>query len=100
MGTAAQNKAIENYRARLSQRGFKRVEVLALDSDRALIRALARHLAEEGPDADRARQAVQALVSGAPPKSGGILSALRRSPLVGADLDLSRPREDGRRVDL
>ena len=31
---------------------------------------------------------------------GGILAALRRSPLAGADLDLSRPRVDMRKVDL
>jgi hypothetical protein len=34
--------------------------------------------------------------AGEPPKKGGILAALRRSPLVGADLDLARSREDGR----
>jgi predicted XRE-type DNA-binding protein len=31
--------------------------------------------------------------AGEPPKKGGILAALRRSPLVGADLNLSRSRE-------
>lgn len=100
MSNAAQKRAIENYRARLTQRGYKRFEVMALESDRELIRSLARHLAEEGPEAEQARQAVKALVAGEPPKAGGILSALRRSPLVGADLDLSRPREEGRKVDL
>lgn len=100
MSNAAQKRAIENYRARLTQRGFKRFEVLALESDRDLIRSLARQLAEEGPEAEQARQTVRAIVSGEPSKSSGILSALRRSPLVGADLDLSRPREEGRGVDL
>src|ERR1017187_875590 len=33
-------------------------------------------------------------------EKGGILNALRRSPLVGADLDLNRPPTPGRRVDL
>lgn len=100
MSNAAQRRAIENYRARLTQRGFKRFEVLALESDRDLIRSLARQLAEEGPEAEQARQTVRGLVSGEPSKSSGILSALRRSPLVGVDLDLSRPREERRRVDL
>lgn len=100
MSNAAQKRAIENYRTRLTQRGFKRFEVLALESDRELIRSLARQLAEEGPEAEQARQTVKALVSGEPPKTGGILSALRRSPLVGADLDLVRSREEGHRVDL
>jgi len=39
-------------------------------------------------------------VAGEPPKPGNILIALRRSPLVGADLDLSRLREAARKVDL
>lgn len=101
MSNAAQKRAIESYRARLTQRGFKRFEVLALKkSDRELIRSLARQLAEDGPEAEEARQTVKALVGRAPRKPGGILASLRRSPLVGADLDLVRPRDDGRRVDL
>lgn len=43
---------------------------------------------------------VQAQVEGKPPKPSSILTALRRSPLVGADLDLSRPRIKGRKIDL
>lgn len=100
MSNAAQKRAIKNYRARLTQRGFKRFEVMALEADRELIRSLARQLAEEGPKAEEARAAVKAVVAGEPPKPGGILTALRRSPLVGAELDLSRPRDEGRRVDL
>lgn len=100
MSNAAQKRAIQNYRARLTQRGFKRFEVMALESDRELIRSLARRLAEEGPEAEQARAAVKAVVAGESPKSGGILTALRRSPLVGAELDLQRPRDEGRRVDL
>jgi hypothetical protein len=100
MGNAAQKRAIQTYRARLAQRGFTRFEVMALESDRDLIRALARRLAEEGPEAERVRATVQTAVTGEPPKPGGILAALRRSPLVGADLDLTRPRDEGRKVDL
>lgn len=100
MGNAAQKRALQNYRARLTQRGFTRFEVTALDVDRELIRTLARRLAEEGPEAEQVRAAVKTAVAGEPPRPGGILTALRRSPLVGADLDLSRPREEGRKVDL
>lgn len=100
MGNGAQKRAIQNYRARLTQRGFTRFEVMALDSDRELIRTLARRLAEEGPEAEQVRTAVKTAVAGEPPKPGRILTALRRSPLVGAELDLSRPREEGRKVDL
>ncbi|EPX78093.1 hypothetical protein [Salipiger mucosus] len=100
MATTAQKRAIKNYRARLTQRGFKRFEVMALEADRELIRSLARCLAEDGAKADEARAAVKAVVAGEPPKPGGVLAALRRSPLVGAELDLTRPREEGRGIDL
>lgn len=100
MGNTAQKRALQNYRARLTQRGFTRFEVTALDADRELIRTLARRLAEEGPEAEQVRAAVKTAVAGEPTRPGGILAALRRSPLVGADLDLSRLREEGRKVDL
>ena len=99
MGNAAQTRATRNYRARLSQRGFTRFEIMALESDRDMLRTLARRLAEEGPEAEQVRADVKTIVAGDPPKPGRILSALRRSPLVGTDLDLSRAREEGRKVE-
>jgi hypothetical protein len=77
-----------------------RFEVLGLDADRNLIRSLARHLAGDGPDSARIRATVRRSIAGEPPKKGGILDALRRSPLVGADLDLERPVTPGRKVEL
>ena len=100
MGSAAQNRAMQNYRARLALRGFTRFEIMALESDRALIRSLARCLAVEGPEAEKIRAAVTTAITGGPPTSGGTLAAQRRSPLVGAELDLSRQHEEGREVDL
>ena len=100
MTNAAQQRATRHYRTRLEQRGFKRFEVIALESDRELLRTLARRLAEDGPEADRARAAVKTLVANGPRRRGGILAALRRSPLVGAGLDLSRPRIEGCRIGL
>lgn len=96
----SQKRAIRNYRKRLGQRGMARFEVLGLDADRELIRSLARRLAENDPDATRIRTAVKRSISGEPPKKGGILDALRRSPLVGAELDVTRPVSPGRKVDL
>ena len=96
----SQKRAIQNYRSRLSERGLARFEVLGRDADRDLIRSLARRLAEDGPDASRLRAAVSQTITGDPPKKGGILAALRRSPLVGADLDLNRPRVEGREVQI
>ncbi|PPQ31853.1 hypothetical protein [Rhodopila globiformis] len=94
----SQSRAIRAYRARLGERGLARFEVLGREADRDLIRALARRLAQEGPEASRLRAAVSQAIAGEPPRTGGILAALRRSPLVGADLDLQRPRETGRDV--
>jgi len=96
--TTSQKRATTNYRQRLSERGMARFEVLGLDADRDLIRSLARRLAEGGEEAARIRAALSQSIAGRPPKKGGILEALRRSPLVGADLDLKRPREQGRKI--
>lgn len=96
----AQRRAIQNYRSRLGERGLARFEVLGRDADRDLIRSLARRLAEDTPEASVLRATVSRSMAGEPPRKGGILAALRRSPLVGAELDLHRPREEGRNVDL
>ena len=98
--SSSQKRAIRNYRTRLKKRGLARFEVLGRGVDRELIRSLARRLAEGGPEASRLRATVSRTVAGEPPKKGGILAALRRSPLVGADLDLTRPREGGRSVEI
>jgi hypothetical protein len=100
LSTTPQKRALQNYRSRLRKRGMARFEVLGLDADRDLIRGLARRLAQKGPEADRLRATVSRTIAGEPPKKGGIFAALRRSPLVGADLDLSRDRGEGRKVDL
>jgi hypothetical protein len=71
MSGAPRKRAQQKYRSRLIELGMARFEVLGLDADHGEI----------------------------PPK-GRILVALRRSPLVGSDLDLARVREEGRRVDL
>jgi hypothetical protein len=100
MGNTAQKRALRNYRTRLVKRGMARFEVLGLDADRELIRSLAKRLAEDDPEALRIRAAVSQTIAGEPPQKGGILAALRRSPLVGADLNLARSRGTGRKVDL
>ncbi len=96
----SQKRAIQNYRSRLGERGLARFEVLGRASDRDLIRSLARRLADDGPEASRLRAAVSQSLTGEPLRKGGILAALRRSPLVGADLDVTRAREEGREIEL
>ena len=100
MSTTPQKRALKRYRKRLNQQGMARFEVLGLDADRELIRSLAKRLAGEDSDSARIRATVRRTISGEQPKKGGILDALRRSPLVGADLDLNRPVTPGRRVHL
>ena len=100
MSGTSQRRAVKNYRSRLAERGMARFEVLGRDADRELIRSLARQLAEDCPEADRLRATVSQSIAGKAPKKGGILEALRRSPLVGADAIAPRPFEEGRKVDL
>ncbi len=77
-----------------------RFPVTGLQSDRDLIRSLALRLADAGPGASCLRAAIQQAISGEAPKKGGVLAGLRRSPLVGADLDPVRPFHEGRKIDL
>ena len=96
----SQSRAVQTYRARLGQRGMARFEVVGLQADRELIRTLAHRLAESGPDAQQLRASVRSTLGGAGGSKGGILAALRASPLVGADLDIHRETTDGRAIDL
>ncbi|HUZ66209.1 MAG TPA: hypothetical protein VMU56_00965 [Beijerinckiaceae bacterium] len=100
MRKSSQRRAVDNYRSRLTERGMARFEVVGRDCDRELIRSVARRLADGGADADRLRSTVNQTISGKPPKKGGILKALLASPLVGSGLDLARPREEGRKIDI
>jgi len=91
---------MRSYRTRLNERGLARFEVLGRHADRDLIRSLARRLAEDSADASRLRAVVSQSIAGKGPKKGGILAALRRSPMVGDDLDLTRSRETGRKAEI
>ncbi|MBX9702281.1 MAG: hypothetical protein K2X74_22785 [Acetobacteraceae bacterium] len=97
MPTNAQRRAIAAHRRRLAERGLGRFEVRGLDADKDLIRGIARRLAANDAEAGALRaELAQRVGAGEPPRIGGVLAALRRSPLVGADLDLSREETPGR----
>ena len=96
MPTRSQLAAVAAHRAGLAARGMARFEVVAREQDRALIRELARRLTEEEGLAERLR----AQLSGDEPPRGGIYAALRASPLVGTELDLTRETTEGRPLDL
>ena len=99
MSTTPQKRALKNYRRRLEGLGMARFEILGLNGDRELLRSLAKRLSKGDPDAKRIRTTLKKIVGSGSPK-GGILSALRRSPLVGAELDLQRQVTHGRSLDL
>ena len=101
MTNTPQKRAIKNYRSPLRKRGIARFEVLGLESDRHLIRSLAKRLAQNDPDTNRIRMEVMRTVFHTPKEEkGGILAALRRSPLVGAELTIERPFDAGRKINL
>ncbi len=100
MPETSRNRAVNNYRQRIRQQGLARFEVLGRASDRDLIRSLAKRLADETPESARIRATVSRTIQTGTRKKGGILDALRRSPLVGADLDLRRLAARERKTDL
>ena len=99
MANVSQRRAVAAHRRRLTERGLGRFEVRGFAADKTLIRELARRLST-GDDAAAALRAEVArhLAGGVeePPETGRVLAALRRSPLVGADIDLARETGAGR----
>jgi hypothetical protein len=101
MPSNSQRRAIEAHRRRLAERGLGRFEVRGLEADKELIRGIARRLAADDAEAGALRADLARRVAGGEPQSaGGILAALRRSPLVGADLDITREETPGRDLGL
>jgi hypothetical protein len=101
MPSNSQRRAVEAHRRRLAERGLERFEVRGLEADKQLIRGIARRLATNDAEAGALRAELARRVAGGEPQpAGGILAALRRSPLVGADLDLTRDETPGRDAGL
>lgn len=100
MASTAQAQAIKNYRKRLSRRGMARFEVLGLAKDRDLVRAVAKRLADDTPEAAEIRATLNEKVSPETRKKGGILEMLRNSPLMGVELNVTRRRVGARKVNL
>ena len=100
MINSAQIRANQAYRERLARKGVARFEVMGLETDRVLLRSLAKRLAENDAAAQALRVTIRNAASTVNDHKGSILSKLRESPLVGVDLSLERDRDDGRRIDL
>lgn len=100
MTQASQKRAVANHRLRLKERGISRFEVRGLERDKELIRSLAKRLSIDDAEATRLRREVLKQVSEESTRHGRIWVVLRRSPLVGADLNLEREVVPPRKVDL
>ena len=104
MNNTSRKRVLHDNRTRLSERRLARFEVLGRVEDRALIRSLAQRLTEDTPEAAALRAMISGALTTKPSRGqgakGGILAALRRSPLVGSDIDLERLRCEGRDIVL
>jgi hypothetical protein len=96
---ASQKRAITEHRRRLGEQGLVRYEVRGSPKDKELLRTLAKRLAQDDAEAVRLRSEVSKVVA-VEPSRGGIWRALRSSPAVGAELDLTREVVLERDVDL
>jgi hypothetical protein len=61
---------------------------------------LGRMIFAYADEVERLSEMERSSPAGAPQTRGGVLAALRRSPLVGADLEVTRETTPGRNVDL
>lgn len=85
----------------LADASLGRFQVRGRVTDKELIRNVAERLVADDAEADLLRAELARRVGGGRQRpAGGILAALRRSPLVGADLDLSREQTLGRDAGL
>jgi hypothetical protein len=100
MTKTAQNRAVESNRRRLKERGMSRYEVRGLDDDKELVRSLAKQLAVGDRSSSWLRAEMTERLAGPALRRGGVLAALRRSPLVGAKVQLKRGLSHGRPVRL
>ncbi len=87
--------ALAEHRRRLRGRGLQRVEVQVRGEDAPLVRAVAAALADPGRAAE-ARALLRGRFAPAPARS--LKGLLASAPLEGVDLD--RPRNAGRAIDL
>ncbi len=93
--STSQEKAIRKHRQRLKQRGLKRVEVEAAESDASLIRQLAKILRKDSDRAERIRGQLAALIAS---QSPGLKELLSAAPLEG--IRIIRSPDRGRKIEV
>jgi hypothetical protein len=92
---ATPRKALSTYRRRLKRRGVVRVEVHVRKADAALVRRVAKALADPARESETRALLRARFGSG---KAKGLKAFLASAPVEG--IDLSRPRDLGRDVEL
>ena len=95
--TLAQKNAVDSYRERQRRRGLRRLEVQAPEADVPLLRQLARRLREDSDETSELRRVLRRALAPEAPE-GTLKQLLEAAPLEG--IDLSRPRDFGREVEL
>jgi len=91
----ARKTPLDTFRSRQKRHGIVRVEVQVRKEDAALVRSIARALGDPEREAE-ARSLLKARF--AVPRATGLKALLASAPLEGIDLD--RPRDLGRAIDL
>ena len=91
----AQKKAVLSHRKRLKASGLVRLEVQATETDAQLIKCLAKVL-RNGKQAESVRTTLQKLL--AEQEKPSLKALLAAAPLE--DIELDRPRDFGRTVEL
>ena len=100
MKADSQNRAVANHRRRLAERGMSRYEVRELKADKEIVRSFAKRLAMGDASAAQLRAGMAQKIAGGSQQRGHILAALRRSPLIGADLNTERESDGARDIEL
>lgn len=91
----ARKTPVETFRKRLRQKGMVRVEVHVLKGDAVLVKSVARALGNPKMAAE-ARAILKARFT--KPAQAGLKALLASAPLAGVELE--RPRDMGREIDL
>ena len=92
---STQKIAVDKHR-RLREQGLSRLEVVVPESDRSLLKEVARKLRGAHEEADATRRQLVRMARGEP--ETGLKALLASAPLDGIDLD--RDRDPRREVDL
>lgn len=77
----SQRRAIQNYRARLTEKGLARFEILGRASDRDLIRTLVRRLLEDTLEASQLRATICKSLAGEGRRPGCVASVCWSAPI-------------------